>query len=69
MNLFAIFAFAVVVLSAIFTTSEAYHHHKKLKIKHVWKAGHGKHGYGHGYGHGKKLTGFSKRYQHMKHGM
>lgn len=66
MNLFAIFVFALVVLGAILTTAEA-SYHKKHHIKHVWKAGkHGKHDYGHSYG--KKMTGHSKRYQHMKHG-
>ena len=68
MKLFAIIVIVLVVLGAIFSTTDAYHGKKKLKIKHVWK----KHSYGHGYGkgkgYGKKLVGHSKRYQHMKHG-
>jgi len=64
MKIFALLCIVLVVLGAIISTAEGYHK-KKLKIKHVWKKGHK--GYGKGHGYGKKLVGYSKRYQVMKH--
>ena len=66
MRIFTLFCLVLTVLTVIVTheVDGGYHHKKKLKIKHVWKKG----GYGKkGYGHGKKIVGYSKRYQHMKH--
>ena len=60
--LLGIFSSLNVPSAGIVEASHYHHHHQPLKIKHVWKSGH------HGYGHGHKHVGFSKRYQHMKHG-
>lgn len=66
-----VFALIVFVLAALAALATADYHHKKLKIKHVWKK-HDDHGYGHGgghgYGHGKKLVGHSSRYHVQHHG-
>ncbi|KAI2808832.1 hypothetical protein BLOT_006781 [Blomia tropicalis] len=67
MNIFTFIMVALVVLGTIMSNYVSADYHKKhLSIKHKWKK-HGK-GYGKGYGGGKKMTGYSKRHQHMKHG-
>lgn len=68
MNFLAVFFAVLVTLGAILSTAIAndYHHKGPLEIAHKWtKKGYGKGGYG----GGKKMSGHSKRYQHMKHGM
>ncbi|KAH9407542.1 hypothetical protein TYRP_023608 [Tyrophagus putrescentiae] len=63
----SIFAFLLVILGAICSTSASHHYKKPLKIVHKWKPHYG-HGYGHGHGYHGKKVGYSKRYQHMSHG-
>lgn len=66
MNFLAVF---LMLFAAICATVVADGYHKPLEIAHKWKKHHGK-GYGKGgyHGGGHKLSGYSKRYQSMKHG-